>query len=370
MFAAGCGGDNEADDAAGPEQNGRAVRVETLELQPSVFEDVIEITGAVEAIDDAVLSAQANGTITALVELGQYVQAGQAVAQLDPRIAQAAVEQAEAQVASVRSSYDLAQDNLRRNEPLYSDSIISAIEFENVRSQAAQSRAALAQAEAAMAQAQEQLRNTRVVAPFSGTIEERFVRRGEQIVAGSQIARIVNTSRVKVRAGVPERFAGDVTRGSNVHVFMKAYGRDSRIPASVAFVGGAVDAQSRTFPIEVEIPNPDGHIKPEMVATVFLTRATLDEALVVPRPALIREETGFMVFAVDRNGTVARAQRRVVQTGPSYGNEVVVLSGLAPGEEVVVLGQNNLSEGDMVDVIGTHQSAASTDETSSELPPA
>lgn len=374
VLLAGCGGTDQAgdDDAQGRES--RTVRVETLELRPTRFEDVIEVTGSVGAIDDAILSAQANGTITSLVELGDFVRAGQIVAQLDPRIAQAAVEQAQAQVESVQSSYELAQDNLRRNEPLFSDSIISALEFENVRSQAAQSRAALAQAEAALAQAEEQLRNTRVVAPFSGTIEERFVRRGEQIVAGSQIARIVNTSRVKVRAGVPERYAGDVTLGTDVRVNLNAYGRGSRIPARVSFVGGAVDAQSRTFPIEVEIPNPDGRIKPEMVATVFVTRATLSDVFVVPRPALIREESGFMVYTVDRSTSAPVAERRPVVTGSSYGNEVVIQSGLTDGDEVVVQGQNNVSQGERLDVVEVHQAVEATTEPGEDnlsvLPPA
>jgi membrane fusion protein, multidrug efflux system len=85
----------------------------------------------------------------------------------------------------------------------------------------------------------------------------------------------------------------------------------------------------------------------------------------------MREETGFMVYVIDRNGTVPRAQRRVVQTGPSYGNEVVIASGLFNGDEVVVLGQNNLSEGDPVNVVEVHRSAASASEDlATSLPPA
>jgi membrane fusion protein, multidrug efflux system len=371
IVAAGCG-DGETDGVE-DDETARALRVESLLLESREFQEVIEVTGAVEATDDAVLSAQANGSVVTLASLGQFVRAGQVVAQLDPRIPEAAVRQAQAQVDAARSASELAEDNLRRNEPLYRDSVISPLEFENVRSQASQARANLAQAEAALAQAREQLRNTRVTAPFSGTVEEHFVRRGEQITAGARVARIVSTARVKVRAGVPERYAGDVTRGTRVMVDLRAYDGIGRRPATVTFVGGAVDPQNRTFPIEVEIANPDGTIKPEMVASVYVTRSQIPDVIVLPRPALMREETGYMVYVVDRNGTIPRAERRAVSTGASYANEIVVSAGLAEGEEVIVLGQNNVSHGDPLNIVEMHQTTREVldvDESAAVLPPA
>lgn len=360
LFLSACAGGEGASNGENDDDRARAVRVETLVLEPRGFADVIEITGAVEALEDAVLSAQAGGSVMTLAPLGAVVGQGQVVAQLDPRVAEAGVRQAQAQVESARAAHELAADNFRRNEPLYRDSIISALEYENVRSQESQARANVAQAEAALAQAQEQLRNTRVTAPFSGTVEEHFVRRGEQVSPGQQVARVVSTGRVKVEAGVPERYAGDVTRGTPVQVSLNAYG-GGRTAASVTFVGGAVDPQSRTFPVEVEIPNPGGRIKPEMVATVYVTRAELQNVLVAPRPALMREETGFVVYVVDRTGARPVARRRNVVPGASYGNEVVLAAGVEPGEEIIVLGQTNVSEGDVLEILDVHERAEDAD---------
>ncbi len=353
MFGGCAGSDGTSSDEASAETT-RAIRVETLVLDAQEFDDVIEVTGAVEAFEDAELSAQAGGSVMTLAPLGAFVRQGQVVAQLDPRIAEASVRQARAQVESAEASYELSADNLRRNEPLYQDSIISALEFENVRAQESQARANLAQAEAGLAQAQEQLRNTRVVAPFSGTVEEHFVRRGEQVTPGMPVARVVSSGRVKVTAGVPERYAGDVTRGTPVSVNLNAYGGASRLAAAVTFVGGTIDPQSRTFPIEVEIPNPEGRIKPEMVATLYVTRAQLEGVLVAPRPALIRDETGFIVYLVDRSGDVPRAQRQSVVLGAAHANEVVLEAGAAPGDEIVVMGQNNVSGGDALEIEEVH----------------
>ena len=134
----------------------------------------------VKAVDDATLSAQSAGTVIALADLGDYVGRGAAVAQLDPQIPEAAVGQAEAAVEAARAQFDLAEDNYNRQTPLYRDSIISAIEYQNVRAQFSQARAQLNQAEAALSSAKKQLQNTYVRTPFAGVVEQQFVERGEQ----------------------------------------------------------------------------------------------------------------------------------------------------------------------------------------------
>ena len=359
---AGCG--NETNDAQGAATEGRSVRVESMRLTPSSFEDVIQVTGNDEALDVAVLSAQASGTVVALAPLGTMVSAGQSIAQLDPAIARSAVEQAEAQVESARAQFELAEDNLQRNEPLYRDSVISAVEWENVRAQYNQARANLSQAQASLSQVQEQLRQTRVTAPFTGTVETHFAEIGEQVTPGRQIARVINTNRVKVVAGVPERYAADIALGTRVTVDFRAYA-GSNVQSEISFVGRAIDPQSRTFPVEILIPNPNGVFKPEMVAEVFVTRRRIDEALVAPRSAIVRDEDGTSVFLVDESGEHPVAAKTPVVLGPSYGSEVV-LANLQPGDEVIVLGQNNLTDGDRVQVMQQH---ASVDEVDEVVPP-
>ena len=357
MVLAGCG--NESNDAQGAAQEVRAVRVETLVLSPTSFEDVIQITGSVEALDDATLSAQASGTVVALAPLGSTVGAGGTIAQLDPAMSRSAVQQAQAQVESAQAQFDLAEDNFERNEPLYSDSVISAVEWENVRAQYNQARAALAQAKASLSQAQEQLRQSRVTAPFTGTVEEHFAELGEQVTPGRQIARVINTSRVKVVAGVPERYAADIEPGTPVMVDFKAYA-GSNVRSEVDFVGRAIDPQSRTFPVEIQLPNPTGTFKPEMVAQVYVTRQEIEEALVVPRSAIVRDEDGDSVFLVEREGENAVAVKTPVTLGAGYGGQVVVTN-LQAGDEVIVLGQSNLTQGDRVQVMEQFEAVEEAD---------
>lgn len=372
LVLAGCaGGDgaNTSDPAETPEEPARrTVRVEALNVQPASFEDRIEITGTVEARSDARLSAQTAGTIVRLAPLGTFVRAGQVVAQLDATTTRAGRDQAAAALAAAQAQYDLAQDNFRRQEPLYRDSVISALEYENVRTQLSQAEAQVNQAKAALAQAEKQLANTTVTTPFAGTVEEHFAEEGEQVMPGSPVARVVSTEQVKVRAGVPERYAADITEGTPVTVSFNAYGGEAR-SGRISFAGAAINPQNRTFPVEVNLDNTDRRLKPQMVAKMQIARSTLDGALVIPQAAVVRDEDGASVYIGREEGDALIAERRPVQLGPAYDGRVVVESGLEEGALLVVLGQNTLTAGDELTVVQTYDAVGpaglpyATDET-------
>jgi membrane fusion protein (multidrug efflux system) len=149
---------------------------------------------------------------------------------------------------------------------------------------------------------------------------------------------------------VPERYAADVTRGARVTVEFEVL--NQTYDAELSYVGAAVDPRSRTFPVEFRIPNPEGTIKPEMVAKIGLVRSTIDAAYVVPEEALVRVEDGFVAFVVTGpDGSETVEARRVVR-GPSQQNQVVVEEGLSAGDRLVVRGQQQVAEGDRVRVVG------------------
>jgi RND family efflux transporter MFP subunit len=354
--AAGC---SNAEEAATEEATaGDAARVEVLALNPQPFEDVVELTGTVEALDDVTLSAQAGGTIELIADLGTPVEQGAVLARLDDDEAQAAVAQAKAGVETARSQLSLAQDNYNRLQPLYEDSVISASEFENTRSQLQQAKARLAQAEAQLASAQKRLENTRLRAPFSGTVEEKFFELGEQVSPGQRVVRVTDVTPAKITAGVPERYSGDVERGTEVTARFSALGGVTRT-GKITFVGSTIDPDSRTFPIEINIENADRQLKPEMVAQLMLTRAIIEGALVVPRAAVIRDEQGQHVYTAERvsaaDSTAFVAREHDVTIGPTYAERAVVETGLTAGDAVLVSGQSDVAPGDTVNVTRRYQ---------------
>ena len=403
-----CGGPDEVADAEAPRDT--SVPVEVLVADPGYFEDTIELTGTVDATNDATLSPDVPGLLTYVAEVGTFVRAGQTIAQVRATGQQAGVAQARAGVAQGRAGVaqaqasvsgaeaavraaraqreaaqaglDLALDQYRRQLPLYRDSILSALEFRQVETQLAQARAQVAQADAGIAQAQgqlsasregvqaaraqsdaaqagvssaqSQLASTRIVAPFAGIVEQRLQETGELAAPGQPVVRLVGSGSVKVTAGVPERYAGEIEQGTQVQVTPNAYAVEPR-GGRVSFVGAAIDQASRTFPIEVAVENADRTLKPSMVVRLNVTRDVLQNVIVVPTEAVVRDERGTSVFvaAGDTSGTVAR--RREVELGPDAGATVVVRSGLDAGDRVIVSGASDLTEGERVRVTGTRQ---------------
>lgn len=341
LFASGC----PSEEPEEPEPP--AVEVMTTGLIP--FEEWIETFGTVEAPEDAMLSAQVSGTLMSVADEGQAVRRGQIVAQLDPGQAVAAVQQAQAAVAEARVAVDQADDEIRRVEPLARDTIISPLEFDQLRAQRAQAQATLQQAQAAQREAQERLEQTRLRAPFDGVVEDQIMRTGEQVSAGMEVIRIVSPGPMEVTAGIPERFAGDIRVGSDAIVRLHAYGIPDR-RGTVRFVGQAIDPQNRTFRIRIDLPAGEPGIKADMIARVRVVRRTLPSALVLPLGAVQRDERGESVLLASGEDTLRQVERQPVEVGPRSEDGVVIEEGLRVGQDVIVAGTEQVVEGDTVRV--------------------
>ena len=324
-----------------------AKHVETLEVLPIAFDDFIELTGTIEANHDVIVSARTTGTLEMIVPLGQIVRVEQTVARVDDELLQTAHRQAEAQVSNARAALRIAQESYDRQQPLFADSIISALEFTRLETTLDQAKSALSLAEAAYDQTTHQLANTILPAPITATVEERYIEPGEQVVGGTQLLRLVDSRNVQVVAGVSERYAGEIEIGTLAEISP----RSARAPARtgrVSFAGNVIDPDSRSFEIKVAVDNSDGKLKPEMIVQLTVVRLTVEDALVIPGNAITRNESGLAIYVVEERDGDSFAQRRNVTIGPEYANRVVVTSGLSAGETVVIRGQSTLGDDDRV----------------------
>ncbi len=350
VSAAGC-----TTEEASPEETvqpfARATRVETVVATSRSFDENIQVTGAVEALNDATLAAQSSGKVDFIAENGDEIDAGAVVARLDQAMALAAMEQARAQIQTAEAQQALAIDNRDRLAPLQNRKVISAREFEQARLQLEQADANVRQAEAALANAQVQLDNTVVRAPFSGTVEQAFLEVGEHAGPGDPLVRLVSTERVRVIAGVPERYVSDLHPGMSVRVSFPSADLPART-GEVTFVGSAIDPMSRTFMIEVHTPNPDRDLKPMMLSELRVARNRHADVFTLPRAAIVTDELGPGVFVVVWGADGAVARRRAVELGADAVGFVIIAAGLEAGEEVIVLGQHSISDGDLVEVSG------------------
>ena len=319
----------------------RLMPVETVTMVNGDFEDFIRLSGTVEAIDDATISSESSGRILSISNRGDQVRRGDVIARLDDRVIRA-------QYNASQTAYELAEDTFTRLESLYADSIISTQDFRSARAQRDQAKAQLELTN-------KQLLDSQIEAAFDGRVEERFVSTGELVGPGQPVVRLVNSDNVRVLAGIPERFSGEITEGSEVEVNISALGVDP-IESRITYAGNVIDPDTRTYTVEVELNNPEGVIKPDMIVELQVKRSTLQNVLIIPRTAVLRDEDGASVFVSRTENGNKYAELVNVNTGMSSGPVIQIVSGLEEGDEVVVSGMRSLSIGDQLNVVQTESS--------------
>ncbi|HWV58725.1 MAG TPA: efflux RND transporter periplasmic adaptor subunit [Longimicrobiales bacterium] len=335
----GCGAPAQSASSAAATETVRTVTVEVQEVVPEPFIDYVRLVGVVLANRDVTVAAEEGGVLRQIfVDKGTEVTAGQPIFKIDDELLQAQVAQAEANARLARETYE-RQRRLWEEEEVGSELTYL------------QARYAAEAAEAQAALLATRLERTTVRAPISGILDARLVEVGAMVGAGSPVARIVDVSTVKIAAGVPERYAGEIRRGADAVVELAVMGGRT-FQGKLSFVGTAVDDGSRTFPIEIEVENDDGALVPGLVANIGVARQVLDSAIVVPQEAILRAEEGYIVYvAVQRDGAW-RAEARPVVAGASRAGRVQVNSGLQPGDRVVVVGQQQVTAGDYLNIAG------------------
>jgi len=335
----GCGG-AQAENTQEDEEAGytRVLNVEVASVELSSFVEIIRVTGTVLADQDVTISAEESGVVREiLVDKGNRVQAGDAIFRLDDELLSAQVDQA-------RAMAKLAQETWERRKRLYEeDQVGSELIYLEAKYAAEQTAANLRLLE-------ERLDRTVIRAPISGVLDSREIEVGTMVGVGTPVARIVDTNPVKISGGVPERYATDVRPGAGATVTFDVL-PDETFEGRISYVGAVVDPRNRTFPVELRLPNPGGLIKPEMVANVEVVRRSLEEAVVIPQEALVRVEEGYVAFVVEMDAGAEIVRERPVELGPAQNNQVVVRSGLEPGERLIVVGQQSVAAGDRVNVV-------------------
>jgi membrane fusion protein (multidrug efflux system) len=342
LAAAACGSgtanateDGTADGGAGYV---KVVNVVTSSIEPSDFTSWVRITAEARADDDVTVSAQESGVIVRFfAEKGERLARGAPIAKIDDAVLRAQVEEA-------RAAADLAHERFLRQEQLWEvEKIGSEITYLQTKYDADQARARSEQLEARLAR-------TTIRAPVAGVLDDRFVEAGEIVSPGTRVARVIDASRLEVTGGVPERFGSFVREGETaVITFDVVPGRT--FEGRISYVGAAIDPRSRTFPIEIVMENPDGLVKPQMIANVRVATERLEDVIVVPRDVLIRTENGYQAFVVAGPAGEEVAEARDVTLGASFENRIVVTGGLEPGDRLVVRGQQLVDPGDRVEIV-------------------
>jgi RND family efflux transporter MFP subunit len=307
--------------------------VSVLTLKDTVFSHYLDIQGNVDTKENIIVQPEFSGTLTSLtVKAGQKVTKGQILGRVDD----AGMSQ---QLAQIQTQYELAKTTYERQKNLWDQKIGSEIQYLQAQTQMNSLQKSISQMKA-------QLAKTVIRAPFSGTIDEVFVEKGQVVAPGPQgLMRIVNLGNMFVSTSVPESYIGKLKVGTEVDVFLTSLGKTYK--GKVRQVGNFINPNNRSFGIEVSIPNPENLLRPNQVAKLKIIDYVKKDATVVPSNVIQEDGKGnHYVYTVDNsNGKTGTAKKTIVTLGQASDNVTEILNGLSKEDVIVTEGVNAISEG-------------------------
>lgn len=307
--------------------------VEILTLSDTLFNHYLEIQGNVNTKENILVQPEFSGTLSTLtVKAGDRVAKGQILARVDD----AGISQ---QLASLENQYALAKTTFERQKNLWDKKIGSEIQF-------LQAQAQMVSAQKGVAQIKAQLAKTVIRAPFSGTIDEVFVEKGQVVAPSMQgLMRIVNLGNMYVSTTVPETYIGKLKQGIEVDVFLASLGKTYK--GKVRQIGNFINPNNRSFGIEVSVPNPENLLRPNQVAKLKIIDYINKKAIVVPTNVIQEDAEGnkFVFTAVNATENTATAKKIIVKLGQSSDNVTEIVSGLSAKDKIVTEGANTISDG-------------------------
>ena len=356
-----------------------AAKVESRELQRSV-----DAVGTLDPNEEVVVSNQVEGTVEKLfVDLGDAVQSGQLIAQIDTRELELNVHQQEAalqqemarvglvdpnasfdeattsQVRQAEAAFADARIRLERTKKLTDSGVVAQQQLDaqqaqydaadaalrSARETVRNIRAAISARKATLALAQKKLADAKVTAPMSGFVKDRPAAAGQFLRANSPVVTIVQNSPLKLHADVPETAVAYVRVGRPVEFRVDAF-PERKFEGKISRLSPSVDQQSRTLKLEALVNNSDGLLKPGFFTRVTVQTDRRDKVVVVPAESLINVSGIEKVFLIE-NGKVAE---RIVRSGVRMGNEIEIVDGLKEGDMVAKSSLANLQQGREVSI--------------------
>ena len=320
------GNGKKKDDKPGP----AAAPVELSMVDRGRISTWLQTTTTLEAQNAAALVARGQGEVVALLaEEGHWVEKGATLARLDDTSAKLAVDRAELTAQT-------AKRDAERGRQLSQQGFMSPKELDDLDLK-------LRSAEVDLAQRRHELENMRIVAPFSGRVTDRMIQLGETLMPGRESFRLVDVTPMRARVYFPERELTRVRVGQTAAIEVEAH-PNREFPARITLVNPVVDRTNGTFKVTLEVHDRDGLLRPGSFARVRIRTGDFDDALIIPRRAVVNEDGEDFVF-VAKGDTVARVPVRI---GAISGDTSQILAGLSRGDSIVTIGQGGLKQGSRI----------------------
>jgi len=318
----------------GNRPSNRPSPVEIVTVNRGTLARTTTVAGILEPLRTVGVNAQMSGALLAVnVEEGNYVRAGQTLAQIDAR-------EVEAQLKSATAGLDLAESTAKRSDELWRQRIITAQEYER-------DRANLASAQATLDQLKTRIGYAVVKAPISGVVTEKRLETGDIVSPQTRLFSVADMSMLVSRVMVSELDVPLLKSGATVDVSVDALA-GARVPGRIRRVFPAADSVTRLVPVEVAVTGSAlNQLRPGYTVRATFRLGSRDDAMLIPTRAVMGP-VGARSVVVVRQG---KSERRIIRVGPDIDGRTEVLEGLAVGDTVVVAGQALLRDGSAVRIV-------------------
>ena len=326
----------------------KPVRVKVQEVGAVQVNGENAYSGIVEEESGVSLSFPVAGTVqTMAVDQGQMVSRGQLVATINATDQTGALQSAHAVTQQARQAYRQALDTYNRSKGLHKSGVISDSKWVQAQTTLAEAREAVASSAALESIARKGTGDTRLTTPFSGYISEKAADVGQNVLPGVMVAKLVHIDRVKISISVPEDEVNQMQVGEMMMVHCDAVG-GAAFYGKVIEKGVTADPLSRTYDVKLLVNNPDHKLLPGMICQVYSRFSRGQMSVFVPAKVVQINPDNKMFVWIVKNG---RATKRYINFLSDTSQGVRVNGGLEPGDQLIVEGQQKVSEGTRCEII-------------------
>ncbi|MEW5821110.1 MAG: efflux RND transporter periplasmic adaptor subunit [Cyanobacteriota bacterium] len=350
------------------------------------IKDQIEVSGILYPNEEVIVSNKITGKVLSInADLGDYVNKGKVIAQIDPLDYQYQTDELNARlnitkiklegvenknktlddhtiVQQAKANMDDAYSRMLRLEELVEKKLVSQQDYdsskakyiaakatyENAKINVASMKSELLANKAATNLSAHNVSETRITSPISGYIQKRSISLGEYLKAFTEMFTIVQTNPIKIRANIPERYAGVMNKGSKIKFSVDSY-PDRTFNGTVNRVAPAIDTTSHTFEIEALVNNENNELKPGLFASINIDLGTTHIGMFVPESAIYSTVGLNKIFTLDGNKT----KEHIVKLGSFSDNMIEIINEIKLNDKVIITDVDKLTDGIEVNVVSS-----------------
>ncbi len=308
--------------------------VATQSFPLTAFRNYIDLQGAVTADQQLFINAKMAGAVEHIyIKTGDQVKSGQTVATLDDALIKQGLAELEHQAS-------FANDLYEKQKSLWDQKLGTEVQYLSAKNNKES-------VEKRIATTKEQWDMAKVKAPISGSIDEVMIKPGQTVMPGMPIARLINFSKLKIDAEVPESYAGRIKPGNAIKIFFPDIQKD--FDSKITYVSPVINQVNRTFKVEAALPPNMKGILPNMISILKIVDYTNPKATVIPINVIQKDSQGDFVMIADSTATGQwHAMKKPIIIGRFYNDQVEIVSGLDQNHKIITVGYQDLIEGQLL----------------------